>query len=466
MWIRTGMCAVFFASVLLAGCGTGGDETTEFGTPDTTVISSDISSADNTVMLQGFSWESWKSSSWWNVIQNNAEEIGNNFEYVWFPPCSDSNSEQGYLPRVLYDFDTEYGTENQLKAAIQAISPAKALADVVINHRCGTTSWGDFTEPTFGTVKGEDYRAICSDDEGFSSEPKFMGKVPDSMRGAKDTGEKYAAGRDLDHTNAAVQQEIIEYMERLQTLGFAGWRYDFVKGYAGRFVGMYNKATEPVFSVGEYWPTSGYSASKPAAWGNEIKNWVNETAADGGVYSCAFDFALKGAMNTVFGNKSSNIANSKYNLLADESNLMICNPEAAVTFVDNHDTGSTQKHWYLDPADVGAAYVLILTHPGVPCVAWQHYFPGVSDSVCGETVPGTTQNLHDHIQYLIALRKSLGITNTSALENLSKTPSLYAAHITGTNGEAVVSLGKSNYPCPDGWSAVYSGTGWIIYTKQ
>ncbi|MCI7545448.1 MAG: hypothetical protein MSA96_01520, partial [Treponema porcinum] len=234
----------------------------------------------------------------------------------------------------------------------------------------------------------------------------------------------------------------------------------------GKYVGMYNKATEPVFSVGEYWPTAGYSYMNPDGWGNAIKQWVSETASDGGQYSCAFDFALKGAINTVFGNKSTNVANSHYNLLADESNLMISNPKAAVTFVDNHDTGSTQKHWYTDPADVGAAYVLILTHPGTPCVAWQHYFGEVSDSVCDEKVPGTTQTLHDHIKYLIDLRKTLGITNTSARETLSKTSSLYAAKITGSAGEAVVSLGNTTYSCPDGFSPAYSGTGWCIYVKD
>lgn len=142
--MKKGAFALFCAAAFFAGCGSGssdgGDGVTEFGTPDKTVISSSISSEDNNVMLQGFSWESCKSSSWWNVIKSNAEEIGNDFEYVWFPPCSDSNSDQGYLPRKLYDFDAKYGTEEQLKSAITAISPAKAIADVVINHRCGTTS--------------------------------------------------------------------------------------------------------------------------------------------------------------------------------------------------------------------------------------------------------------------------------------------------------------------------------------
>lgn len=254
--MKKGAFALFCAAAFFAGCSNGssgsGDGITEFGTPDKTVISNNISSEDNTVMLQGFSWESCKSSSWWNVIESNAEEIGNDFEYVWFPPCSDSNSDQGYLPRKLYDFDTKYGTKEQLKSAIAAISPAKAIADVVINHRCGTTSWGDFTNPSFGTEKGVNYKAICSDDEGFKSEPAYMGKVSDSMRGAKDTGESYAAGRDLDHTNKDVQDGIIEFLGKLKDLGFCGWRYDFVKGYAGRYVGMYNKKTEPVFSVGEY----------------------------------------------------------------------------------------------------------------------------------------------------------------------------------------------------------------------
>lgn len=45
-----------------------------------------------------------------------------------------------------------------------------------------------------------------------------------------------------------------------------------------------------------------------------------------------------------------------------------------MTFVDNHDTGSTQKHWPFPSDHVGAGYAYILTHPGIPCVFWDHYF--------------------------------------------------------------------------------------------
>lgn len=45
-----------------------------------------------------------------------------------------------------------------------------------------------------------------------------------------------------------------------------------------------------------------------------------------------------------------------------------------MTFVDNHDTGSTQNHWPFVQDRVGAGYAYILTHPGIPCVFWDHIF--------------------------------------------------------------------------------------------
>ena len=42
------------------------------------------------------------------------------------------------------------------------------MADIVVNHREGYSSWGDFANPTLNVVKGSNYKAICSDDEGFT----------------------------------------------------------------------------------------------------------------------------------------------------------------------------------------------------------------------------------------------------------------------------------------------------------
>ena len=450
------------------------------------------------VMIQVFNWASaprgegyndehknpaW--GKWYNVINNNASAIKDKFAYAWFPPpgkCS-SDSPEGYAPTQINDLNNYYGTKEELKAAITALGSCKAIADIVVNHRGGTTSWGDFTNPKWG----EDYYAICSDDEGFTDSSSPMKGA--TKRGKPDTGEKYDASRDLDHTNPAVQQGITDWMnEVLRPAGFVGWRYDFVKGYGGKYVGQYNRDTLAEFSVGEHWPTGGFSDSNPDAWGNTIKNWVQSTEEDGGTRSRAFDFALKGIMNTVFGSGNTsapnavNIKNKNYGLLANPASLLQSSAKDAVTFVDNHDTGSTQKHWFLDPDDVGTAYAFILTHPGFPCVAWQHYFTaaqsdhaGSSEAVKAQyigdtTVPGTSKKYKEHIDYLMQLRKDNGIGYDSNLTVLKHANSVYAAKITGTSGELVVVIGADGVYTPSGEGydnkhAVYGGTNFTIWQK-
>jgi hypothetical protein len=51
--------------------------------------------------------------------------------------------------------------------------------------------------------------------------------------------------------------------------------------------------------------------------------------------------------------------------------LLLC---VLQTFVDNHDTGSTQAHWPFPHDKVGQGYAYILTHPGMPCIFWDHFF--------------------------------------------------------------------------------------------
>lgn len=494
------------ASVLFAGCSGGSDSSSGGGaapSPTPSAKFDPAGRADNGgsgVMLQGFTWSAPATSQYWYAnISSNAAEIKDTFEYVWYPPASDSSdpSGNGYLPRKLnqlYQSDTDtnpvpygYGLEDELKQSIVDIKPAKAIADVVINHRCGTTSWGDFTEPSFG----QDFAAICGDDEGFSE--KKSGMFGASLYGADDTGEKYAAGRDLDHTNSTVQKGIVTWMNSvLKEAGFEGWRYDFVKGYGSRYPGYYNAKTSPVFSVGEYWPTGSFSASTPGTWSDAISKWIEGTSSStngtAGQVSRAFDFVLKGVLNEVFGCNNEKYkatdtipsgyevgdykeyANNHYDYLANAANIYKKLPGYAVTFVDNHDTGSTQAHWYLDPHDIGAAYAFILTHPGYPCVAWYHYFaaedcPNDSQAqyMGGKVVPGTTVTYKNFIKQLIALRKTAGITDLSSVETVAATSSQYVGKVTGTNKTLVVALGAS-YDCPAGYTEEISGTGFQVYS--
>ena len=442
------------------------------------------------VILQGFNWDSAprgdgfdaenpnpKWYKWYNTLKLQSSEIKNRFEYVWFPPASktDTSSSEGYAPNELNNLNSCYGSEEELKAVIAAIKPAKAIADIVVNHRSGTTSWGDFTNPKWN----EDYYSICSDDEGFSSSGSPM--YGSSKKGATDSGMAYAAYRDLDHTNPTVQQGIYSWMNSvLKRVGFVGWRYDYVKGFSGEYVGYYNAMTDAAFSVGEYWPDNG-------TWSSQINNWIDATDdsvnGQAGKKSRAFDFVLKQNLNNAFGwyKKTdngpdySNDTEENWNLalLADNSTLMRSNPSAAVTFVDNHDTGSTQQHWELSWYDVPAAYAFILTHPGMPCVASQHYYAYSGDENWqyrgAQTVPGTTKTMKEHIDYLIDLRKSVGIEYDDSVTVLASTATNYAAKITGTSGEIVVKIGGDSWsPSGTGYAGnypIYSGTNFAIWQK-
>ncbi len=427
--------------------------------------SEDVVNADNTgradVMLQAFTWESKNANSnWWNIIASHGEEIGTHFDYVWFPPVSDSFSLDGYLPRELYRFVSAYGNEKDLRNAIASIAPAKAVADVVVNHRVGSTSWGDFVNPSWETVKGKNYKAIVSGDEGFFSDD-LMKNVDPSMRGAVDTGEAFVGGRDLDHTNPVVQQGCIELMEKLKELGFAGWRFDYAKGFDAAYVGYYNQAVETDFAVGEYWVDDS----------RRIQSWINRTADSlgegypAGKKTMAFDFRLKSILNHVFGKKTGQ-KNSNYQLLGFNDSIMKVMPEYAVTFIDNHDTGSTQAHWPIDSQDLGTAYVYLLTHPGIPCVSYEHYGTETRDGKGNTIVAGTKMTLHDHINYLVTLRKACGITNTSVVDVEKVNPQVYKGTIHGENADILVVIAEDTkvVKAPKEYKAIYSGDNWIIYT--
>src|SRR5690606_5982891 len=106
----------------------------------------------------------------------------------------------------------------------------------------GTTNWGDFTNPTWGTW------SVTCDDEWLSS------------TGECDTGDGYVAARDINHVNTSVQTDITTWInQRLKGVGFSGIRYDYSKGYAPYYAGLYARVTNPDFCVGEVWTDLNYN---------------------------------------------------------------------------------------------------------------------------------------------------------------------------------------------------------------
>lgn len=42
---------------------------------------------------------------------------------------------------------------------------------------------------------------------------------------------------DLDHTNKDLRDSLVDWLNWLHTdIGFEGWRFDFVRGFAGKYV--------------------------------------------------------------------------------------------------------------------------------------------------------------------------------------------------------------------------------------
>lgn len=366
------------------------------------------------VMIQGFNWES-HNYNWYEIVRAKATDLqACQINAIWLPPSSDAGSPQGYLPRDLYKLTTKYGTQAQLQSLISDLhgKNVKVLADIVINHRVGATGWGDFVNPTWGcwaTARGDEWTGAC---------------------GNNDTGNPYGAARDLDHTNQTVRNDIKAWMGWLKnTIGFDGWRYDYVHGFGAGYVKEYNDATAPYFSVGELWDPNR----------DVVNNWVNGTQGA----STAFDFPLKGILQEA--------VNGQLNRLSDNGKapgLIGINPTKAVTFLDNHDTGSTQAHWPFPGDKVMQGYAYILTHPGTPMIFWDHFYDW---------------GLHDQIKALVKVRKDNALKNSSTISIQRAEGSLYAAII---DGKVAMKIGAGSWsPTGSEWILQASGTNYAVWSK-
>jgi len=314
----------------------------------------------NAILLQGFHWNSaaYAGPDWYNTLMANVGDLSTmGFTHVWFPPPSDSAAREGYLPRQLNKLDSSYGSTAELTNVISAFKSkgVKAIADVVVNHRVGTTGWSDFTNPNWTTY------TIVNNDECNCG------------LGAGDTGDGFSGGRDIAHTNVGeVQNGIINWLNyNLKPVGFSGLRFDYVKGFGANYVGQYANAFGAEFCVGELWPN--FDINNIDANRQAIMNWINATSNSCG----AFDFTTKGILNDA-------LANGNYwRLKATDGK-----PQGAigwwaamsVTFVDNHDTGPAescgtgQNLWPAPCGKVMEGYAYILSHPGIPTVFYPHIY--------------------------------------------------------------------------------------------
>ncbi len=404
---------------------------------------------DEDVMLQAFDWNVHiqpAGSTWLQVLSNNNQRIADaGFDMVWLPPTSDSAAPQGYLPRELFNFNSAYGTEQQLRTLINQFhsNDVKVIGDIVINHRVGSPDAVTFVNPNWPTF------FITADDEGrnFVNGPVNFSINSDYVPGfalkADGSNGTFAAARDLDHFNPQVRQEITAWMNFLRNdLGYDGWRYDFVHGYDPIYNKEYNDATQPYFAVGELLESSRV----------QINNWVNFTQQS----SSAFDFNLKVSLQNAF--RANNLSFLR-DFEGNASGLVGINPSKSVTFLENHDTGVAQQCCgpnFIFPGgetNLGKGYAYILTHPGVPMVFWTHYF-------------NESQGFRDTIDGLIETRKRVRIFAGSSMNIAEARNDLYAAYIDGRDGTIAMKLGSGNWsPDGNGWVLRNSGTDYAVWTQ-
>ena len=370
------------------------------------------------VMLQGFYWDSQKETNW-KELTKQADELSKYFELIWVPNSGTTSSyyhnptstSMGYDPCFWLTHNSSFGTEDELRTMISTYKAKGTgiIEDVVINHKNGLSDWCDFpTENVTGRNTGKEYKLswsladICKNDE-CANEKDEKGNQKYPVTGADDTGDNFDGFRDLDHTSANVQHNIDIYLDfLLNELGYAGFRYDMVKGYGAEYIKKYNDASQPQFSVGEYWDKKDYVAA-----------WIRGTQFT----SAAFDFGLHDAMRYYFNNGIWDIAD-KGNA-ADPSLSRY-----AVTFVDNHDT--YRKDDTKVSKNVLAANAFILALPGTPCIFWPHW-----------TV------YKKELAKMINARKEAGITNTSKIIHQAKHGNGY---VTIVEGEKQNILVTSRYP--------------------
>ena len=388
------------------------------------------------VMLQGFYWDSYDDSQW-SVLEKQANDLATSFDLIWIPQSGNcGGTSMGYDDLYWFtNYNSSFGNEKQLRSMINTFK-AKGLgtiADVVINHRRNFSSWTDFPAETYNGVTYQlTYNDICSNDEaaknGYQVGPN------------KDTGEGWDGMRDLDHKSENVQTNVKAYLKfLLNDLGYAGFRYDMVKGYAAEYTKLYNEDSQPQFSVGEYWDSS-----------SKIKTWIDGTDKT----SAAFDFQFKYVVRN-----ATDKQDWSYLKKQNDGNwpLVSTNFEQgayrqyAVTFVENHDTEVRKDGSSNGPLkkDTIAANAFMLAMPGTPCVFLKHW-----------------QDYKSEIKAMIEARKLAGIANTSKYAIDGNPTSTIKTHFAFITDEKLYTvIGNTSKVTPDAtkWTKILSGYHYAYY---
>ena len=395
------------------------------------------------VMLQGFYWDSFNDTQW-TRLEKQADDLATTFSLVWVPQSGNcGGTSMGYDDLYWFNQNSSFGSEADLRSMINTFKTKGigTIADVVINHRKNVSNWVDFPKETYNGVEYELLSTdICKNDDDGETK-KWADQNGYSLSENNDTGEGWGGMRDLDHKTENVQNNVKAYLDFLiNDLGYSGFRYDMVKGYSAKYTKMYNESAKPEFSVGECWDSSG-----------KIKSWIDGTDKTSAAFDFQFRYTVRNAINNNDWSYLGKQNDGNWPLVSNDYNNGSYR-QYAVTFVENHDT-EKRSNAAQDPIkkDTLAANAYLLAMPGTPCVFLTHW-----------------KKYKEEISKMAAVRKAVGITNTSTYENVASSKDLYAVQTTGANGKliAVVGPNAGRYqPNGTGWKKTISGYHYAYFVN-
>ena len=390
------------------------------------------------VLMQAFYNESYMATApgvseygdtKWKTLLPQAEEIGRYFDLIWLPPSANGDG-MGYHPKNYSDQNSNWGTRAELEALIAAFhnAGAKVVADIVINHCTGYTSWCDFPTFDFGEygVFSPDASFICKNDEVNWEENKPAAGDPTSGSGAcwgtatgsMDDGDNWSGARDWAHDMPEVQNMFKAYLLWMRNvMKYDGFRYDKGDGFNNWHHDNYNKTAGPYIAFMEC-----YSGT------DEIQNRIN--GANGNLMG--LDFDLKWHVFNSF-------AGWDYSRGRGDCIMSRGDGRHSVTFIESHD-------WFLRSdndnefggrgnsmtpalkARLMQANAFLLSMPGVPCVFYPHWAKYKAD-----------------LKPMIEARKFAGVHSESGVWDEYSTATGYQATVGGKYGYLILCLGdKAN----------------------
>lgn len=437
-----------------------------------TMYNSPVKDNNTDVMIQAFYWAHKGNTSEeytdfgnvkWANLDAEADTLAKYFDMVWLAPSQETADFTGYLPinysnqgtTTTADGHSPWGSGTDLRNLIDHLhnGGSKVIADIVINHSSAAhadeysgsspnwCTWGTFDFGRYG-VFNPDYTWLAKGDEMFygkKSQAGDCGLLDNTDNETDEWDYSYMGGiaswsesefncaysRDWAHKKQEVREMSRAYLSWMRdSIGYDGWRYDFVKGFHGSHIYDYNRSTGAYFSVCE-------------VFDGDAEKQIG-VLSDAGRFTYMFDFPGKFSIY--------NSAIREYrlqNLKENFNTLLACNEgqykKYAVTFIDNHDSFHEGSCLYgtantIDDRQAQQAICYLFSMPGVPCLVYPYW-----------------NNYKEIVKKVIYARKAAGVHSESVVEkdwagSGDMGNNYYTARIKGAHGYIFLKLGYDSHP--------------------